>query len=78
VSKLGSDEIRTRVEALILGKFGRVESDLTASGIIDSVSAMELLLLLQDEFGVQLSGVTVTDLSTVPSIVAVIEDAKAR
>ena len=78
MSDPGTPEVRARVEALILARFGRVEADLMASGIIDSVSAMELLLLLQDEFGLRLTGVTVTDLSTVPRIVTVVEAAQVR
>jgi acyl carrier protein len=67
--------IQERVEAVIRAKFGRVESDLSASGIIDSLRAMELLVELQDEFGVRLSDVTVQDLSTVPRIVVLVEAA---
>ena len=69
--------IQSRVEAVILGKFGRVEADLNASGIVDSLGAMELLVLLQDEFAVPLKDVTVQDLSTVARIVSVIEAAMA-
>ena len=66
------------MEAVIVRRFGRIEEDLGASGIIDSISAMELLVLLQDEFAVQLSEVTVADLATVPGIVRVIESAVGR
>jgi acyl carrier protein len=76
VSDPGANEIRAKVEALILAKFGRVEPDLMASGIIDSLRAMELLLLLQEAFGLPLSGVTVIDLSTVDRIVSLIENAR--
>jgi len=69
-------DIGARVERLILAKFGRVEEDLVASGLVDSLSAMELLVLLQDEFHVRLADVTVTDLSTVPGIVDKIEKAR--
>ena len=69
--------IQSRVEAVILSKFGRVEADLNASGIVDSLGAMELLVLLQDEFAVPLKDVTVQDLSTVARIVSVIEAAMA-
>ncbi len=70
--------IQARVEALIVAKFGRVEAELNASGVVDSLGAMELLVLLQDEFEVRLAEVTVQDLSSVARIVSVIEAAMAR
>ena len=70
--------IQARVEAMILGKFGRVEPELHATGIVDSLGAMELLVLLQDEFRVRLGDVTVKDLSSVARIVSVIATAMAR
>lgn len=70
--------IQQRVEAVILGRFGRVEADLSASGLVDSLGAMELLVLLQDELQVRLVDVTVQDLSSVPRIVSLIEAALAR
>ena len=70
--------IQQRVEAAIRGKFGRVEEELSASGIIDSLGAMELLVLLQDEFQVRLVDVTVKDLSSMTRIVSLIEAAMAN
>lgn len=75
---MAGQTIQQRVEAVIVGKFGRVEADLSASGIVDSLGAMELLVLLQDEFQVRLVGVTVKDLSTVARIVSVIEAAMTK
>lgn len=72
-----AEAIRQRVEGIILGKFGRVEADLSASGIVDSLGAMELLVLLQNEFEVRLPDVTVQDLSSVPRIVSVLQAAMA-
>jgi acyl carrier protein len=62
---------------VIVQKFGRVETDLVEQGIVDSLGAMELLLLLQTEFGVRLGDAAVADLSTVPRIVALVEAALA-
>jgi acyl carrier protein len=67
--------IQERVEAVIRGKFGRVETELAASGLVDSLRAMELLVSLQDEFRLELPNVTIQDLATVPRIVALIEAA---
>lgn len=69
--------IQGRVEAVIVQKFGRVETDLVEQGIVDSLGAMELLVLLQTEFGVRLTDVAIADLSTVPRIVALVEAALA-
>jgi len=69
--------IQERVAAVIVQKFGRVETDLVERGIVDSLGAMELLVLLQTEFGVRLSDAAIADLSTVPRIVALVEAALA-
>ena len=76
--ELTTQTIRERVNAVILGKFGRLEDDLSASGLVDSLGTMELLLLLQDEFQVRLPDVTLKHLSNVARIVSVIEAAMAR
>jgi extradiol dioxygenase family protein/acyl carrier protein len=76
--RVDPDDVRARVEALLVARFGRIEADLVASGIVDSLGAMELLVLIQEEFGVKLAGVTAIDLATVPRIVALVERARAR
>ena len=73
--KQATSAIQHRVQALILGKFGRLEDDLSASGLVDSLGAIELLLLLQEEFRIPLADVTLKDLSSVARIVSVIEAA---
>jgi acyl carrier protein len=74
----GTETIQQRVEAVIVGKFGLLEEDLDGSGLVDSLGAIELLLLLQDEFGITLSDATLKDLSSVVRIVSVIEAAMVR
>jgi len=76
--KQDTSTIQHRVQAVILRKFGRLEDDLIASGLVDSLGAMELLLLLQDEFRIPLADVTLKDLSSVACIVSVIEAAMFR
>jgi acyl carrier protein len=67
-----STAIRGRVESIIAGAFGAVNEDLVASGVVDSVRAMELLVLLEKEFEVKLEHVGMKDLATVTGIVGVI------
>jgi len=74
----GTETIQQRVEAVIVGKFGLLEEDLDGSGLVDSLGAIELLLLLQDEFGITLSDATLKDLSSVVRIVSAIEAAMVR
>ena len=69
--------IQARVESVIMQRFGRVETDLVEQGIVDSLGAMELLVLLQKEFEVRLGDVMIADLATVPRIAAVVEAALA-
>jgi acyl carrier protein len=73
-----AETIQQRVEAVIVGKFGHLEDDLNASGLVDSLGAIELLCLLQDEFRIKLGDVTLKDLSSVARIVSVIEAAVVR
>ena len=73
-----TETIQQRVEAVIVCKFGHLEDDLSASGFVDSLGAIELLFLLQDEFRVNLGDVTLKDLSSVARIVSVIEAAMVR
>ncbi len=75
---LTTKPVHERVTAVIVGKFGRLEDDLNTSGLVDSLGAMELLLLLQDEFQIRLADVTLKDFSSVVRIVSVIEAAMAR
>jgi acyl carrier protein len=70
-----TETIQRRVEAVIVGKFGHLEDDLNASGLVDSLGAIELLFLLQDEFQITLGDVTLKDLASVVRIVSVIESA---
>jgi hypothetical protein len=71
-----ANALRDRVTALIVREFGTVEEDLVASGILDSLRSMELMIALETEFAVKLSHIQVADLSTVTRIVASILDAR--
>jgi acyl carrier protein len=72
-----SGATRDRVESLIARAFGSVNEDLVASGVVDSVRAMELLVLLEQEFAVRLGNIGMKDLATVTSIVGVIDASRS-
>jgi extradiol dioxygenase family protein len=67
--------IRPRVEAAIHRVCGRVDEQLEATGLLDSLRAMELVATLQQELGVVLREVTLADLRTVTRIVHVVDRA---
>jgi acyl carrier protein len=67
--------LRERVEALIIRVFGRFEERLFESGLIDSLRAIELGAMLEAEFGVPISELSVHDLASVTTIVAKLSDA---
>ena len=62
-------DLRERVESIIQAKFGRVEEQLFDSGLLDSLRAIELGVLLEGEFGIPITDLTVHDLATVTCIV---------
>ena len=61
--------LRERVESIILAKFGRLEEQLFDSGLLDSLRAIELGVLLEGEFGIPITDLTVHDLASVTCIV---------
>ena len=67
-------DLRARVEAIILQKFGRVEEQLFDSGLLDSLRAIELGVLLEGEFGIPITDLTVHDLASVTCIVEKLRD----
>jgi acyl carrier protein len=70
-AKLASDAepLRARVEEILTRTFGRCEEHLYASGLIDSLRAIELGTLLEAEFGIPISELSVQDLVSVTTIV---------
>jgi acyl carrier protein len=57
------------VEGLISRAFGRCEEELFASGVLDSLRAVELGVLLEQEFGLSLTDLSLQDLASVTNIV---------
>ncbi|HET7506569.1 MAG TPA: VOC family protein [Kofleriaceae bacterium] len=64
--------LRPRVEAAIHRTRGAVQESLLASGFLDSIAAMELVTALQDDLGVALAELLLTELATVTTLVAAV------
>lgn len=62
------DEVRDRLSTIFIREFGRVEEDLVASGIVDSLKSIEVALILEEEFQVPLESLTMADMTTLESL----------
>jgi acyl carrier protein len=65
--------VRLRVETVIKAELGRTEEDLFATGLVDSVKAIGLLLCLEDEFGFSLEDLSLSDMETISGLSRKIE-----
>jgi extradiol dioxygenase family protein len=70
--------LRPRIEAAIHRTRGSVQEQLLASGFLDSVGAMELVAVLQEELGIVLGALQMSDLATVTTLAAAIARGEAR
>jgi acyl carrier protein len=61
--------VRARVERILIDRFGRVQEELVAAGILDSLKTIELALALESEFGVPLDELTTQDTMTLSALV---------
>lgn len=69
----GSEAVlRPRIEAVIHRRRGAVQEELLSSGFLDSIGAMELVAALQQDLGVALSDLQMSDLATVTTLVAAV------
>lgn len=62
------DQVRDRISTIFIREFGRVEEDLVASGIVDSLKSIEVALILEEEFQVPLESLTMADMTTLASL----------
>ena len=67
--------LRPRVEAAVHRTRGSVEEGLLASGFLDSIGAMELVAAIQDDIGVSLAHLQMSDLATVTALVRAVAGA---
>lgn len=64
--------LRPRIEAAIHRTRGSVEEDLLVSGFLDSIGAMELVAVIQQDLGAALADLQMSDLATVTTLVAAV------
>ncbi|HUG23689.1 hypothetical protein [Piscinibacter sp.] len=60
--------IADRLEQIIDGRFGRVEEELMASGLIDSMQVVELALMLEESFGLPPDSFSLEDMRTLTAL----------
>lgn len=70
--------LRPRIEAAIHGTRGSVQEGLLATGFLDSIAAMELVAAIQQDLGVALDELQMSDLATVTTLVAAVAAAERR
>jgi acyl carrier protein len=61
-------DVRQRILQIVAAKYGRAEENLMASGLVDSLRAVELAMLLEKEFALDADTFTLSDMKTVSSI----------
>jgi uncharacterized protein len=64
-----AEVVRPRVEAAIHRVRGSVQEELAAAGLLDSIGAMEVVAVLQQDLGVSLAHLKMSDVATVTSLV---------
>ena len=62
-------QIRGTVIEIVQAQFGRCEEDLLASGIVDSLTAIELALTLEREFGLRADSFALADFRSIDALV---------
>jgi extradiol dioxygenase family protein len=68
--------LRPRIEAAIHGTCGSVQEQLLVSGFLDSIGAMELVAAVQQDLGLTLAELQISDLATVSTLVAAVATAE--
>jgi acyl carrier protein len=63
-----AQRIRFRVAKIIERKYGRVEEELMASGLVDSLRTVELALALEEEFQLPPDSFALKDMRTMTSL----------
>ncbi len=63
-------EFRERVAEVFVNEFGRIEEDLVGSGLMDSLKAIDISLLLENKFGVPLEDLSMADMVTLSLLTA--------
>ena len=61
-------DVRQRINAIIERKYGRLEENLMATGLVDSLRAVELAMLIEKEFALQADTFALSDMRTTSAI----------
>ncbi|PTL78925.1 hypothetical protein DAT35_35440 [Vitiosangium sp. GDMCC 1.1324] len=61
-------DIASQLRQIITARYGRAEEELMASGLIDSLRAVELALVLAKEFNLEADGFALKDMKTITSL----------
>ena len=67
--RLDPEAVRARVIELVRARYGRVDERLIASGILDSLGAVDFAVRLEREFSLQSGAFFLEHLSTVDALV---------
>lgn len=63
-------DVAARIRQFILSRYGRVDERLMASGLIDSLRAVELAIALEQEFGLPADSFVLSDMATITALSA--------
>lgn len=61
-------DITSRLHQIITARYGRSEEKLMASGLVDSLRAVELALTLEKEFGLPADSFALSDMATITAL----------
>lgn len=61
-------KVRDRIREIVTAKYGRVEERLLASGLLDSLSAVELALELEKEFDLEADSFGLSDMVSITAL----------
>lgn len=60
--------IKTRIHEIVRARFGRVEEELMATGIIDSLRAVQLAIAIEREFELDADSFELGDMRTITAL----------
>lgn len=63
-----TDWVRERVTMVLQKEFGKADEDLVGTGLIDSVRAIDIALIFEQEFDIQLEGLMMVDMMSISSL----------
>jgi acyl carrier protein len=61
-------KVSDRIREIVAARYGRVEERLLASGLLDSLSAVELALELEKEFDLEADSFALSDMASITAL----------